>query len=280
MPQSPVFSSDQDRNDAWIAFLVLALFGYGIYALTMGDRDDDSVARDRTERENELLNPATDVFGVSAVSQRDRRRAPKPVPEKLPIKPVVLSTNSPAVGEVYEPVPVIPTEAMAAVPAVVVPAVATRSANAATQPDLPVRNTRPVPQSPTNGTLAFARDELATTNNPTPEAADADRAARSRLKAVAEPAPTPDVQRRTKAISPALPAGSCTVIAGSFKSANNRNTMRRELIKDGYQVVVGQLNSGLYYAGIPVGCQDSPTRRRVANELQRKYEISAWTLRQ
>ena len=114
-------------------------------------------------------------------------------------------------------------------------------------------------RNPRTETLALAREDIAT---------------------AAEPTPTPEAQRTTKSVRPTLPTGSCTVIAGSFKSAANRNTMRRELIKDGYQVVVGQLNNGLFYTGIPVGCMDGVTRERVETELKSQYSVDAWVLRQ
>ena len=256
MSQSPIFPNKRERNDTWIAFAVLLLFGLGIYGLGFADRDDDdaraaAILVPQPEGETRAERPPV-VIGRRAVRKQEA------VPDKLPVQPVLVSTAAEA-SEVYVPVAVIPTEALVVqqpvqpTPPVVLP----------TDPEITAaRSGRPVTggqRNPRTETLALAREDIAT---------------------VAEPTPTPEAQRIAKSVRPTLPTGSCTVIAGSFKSAANRNTMRRELIKDGYQVVVGQLNNGLFYTGIPVGCMDGVTRERVETELKSQYSVDAWVLRQ
>ena len=251
MPQAPIFSTKRERNDTFIALLVLLLAGYGIYNFTFADRDDDDVIR-QTEKPSEV-RASMDVFSVSTVLAKDQKRTPQEVPEKLPLQPVTVQTNTP--GEVYVPVPVITTEPEVLVAVPVAPTPVTPVERPANE----ITTTGIIPQDPTTATLAFSRENIAT---------------------AAEPMPTPADQLSTKSVKPALPLGSCIVIAGSFRSAQNRNVMRRELIKDGYQVTAGELNNGLFYTGIPVGCQDGPTRTRVEKELRTQYKVSPWILKQ
>ena len=250
MPQPPIFASKGERQDVLIAFVVLALFGFGIYGLGYADRDDDDAAQARATTEQGGWRGSLDVFSVGAVLATDPQRENQAVPEKLPVRPVRVRREAPV--EVYVPVVPIPTEPLGEV-------MPRPQAPVSPEVTIPAPTTAVIPQDPTNATLAFAREDIAT---------------------IAEPVPSPEVQRAAKSARPALPAGSCVVIAGSFRSADNRNTMRRELIKDGYQVTAGVLNSGLYYTGIPVGCLDNPTRRRVEQELKTTYKVEPWLLRQ
>ena len=284
MAQAPVFPDKRERNDFFIALVVIALCGMGIYFVTFGDRDDDDIRLVEQVTEvidvPESLRNEPEITPVAAPrSRRGRRLAREDIATAVPMEVAVVR-------------PIDQT-------AVVSPA-HIDAANAANQPGIVAptisQPERPEVKSPTglqpqnprvnaNRQTEVALQQNTTPITATPEEASSELAiqnarinANRQTEAALQQNTAPVTSTEVTTTSPTVSATGCTVIVGSFKSMANRNELEAQIKAADYEVSSGRLNNGMYYAGVPVACGESPARAALVKRINQVFNVDAWIM--